>query len=396
VAAPAAIGTALRLGLAALALAALGLLPWLGYAPNRLLPGEPVPAWRAMGMTAPLLAALLVGAGLLLPRRAAAAAVRPALTLAALLLLAGATGLGAARLIEGQPPAARAMLGGGAWVAGTALTLLAAEQARELPRRVRALLALAALAGLLGLALGGAFDALSLAAEYRARQQAVHAAIGRHLVMSAAALGLALLLALPAGLAGFASARAATLTEAALGAVQVVPALALFGLLVPLLSLLLAALPALRAAGLAAIGATPALIGVALYLALPLARAIRVGLAAADPAAVEAARAMGMAAPRIALEVRLPLGLPVFAAGLRVALVQAVGLVTLGGLIGAGGLGALVFEGMAQLAADLILLGALPVIALALAADALMARAEAAVTAAVAGSPPPTPLPRAA
>jgi len=53
--------------------------------------------------------------------------------------------------------------------------------------------------------------------------------------------------------------------------------------------------------------------------------------------------------------------------------VQAIGLATLGGLVGAGGLGAIVFEGMAQFSADLILLGALPVVAMALAVDAALA-----------------------
>ena len=96
-----------------------------------------------------------------------------------------------------------------------------------------------------------------------------------------------------------------------------------------------------------------------------------------DPAVVEAARAMGMGEGRIAAEIRVPLGLPVFAAGLRVSAVQCIGLATLGGLVGAGGLGAVVFEGMAQFAADLILLGALPVVALALFADALLRGLEA-------------------
>jgi osmoprotectant transport system permease protein len=80
---------------------------------------------------------------------------------------------------------------------------------------------------------------------------------------------------------------------------------------------------------------------------------------------------MGMGEGRITRDVRLPLALPVFAGGLRVAVVQAIGLVTLGGLVGAGGLGALVFEGLAQFATDLMLLGALPIVLLALAADAL-------------------------
>jgi osmoprotectant transport system permease protein len=72
---------------------------------------------------------------------------------------------------------------------------------------------------------------------------------------------------------------------------------------------------------------------------------------------------------RTTLEVRIPLGLPILMSALRVAAVQSIGLMTLGGLIGAGGLGAIVFEGMSQLASDLIILGAIPIVILALIAD---------------------------
>ena len=98
------------------------------------------------------------------------------------------------------------------------------------------------------------------------------------------------------------------------------PAVALFGLLVSLLSLALGAWPRLRELGLAAIGPTPALIAVAAYLALPLTRGLAGGLAAAEPALIETAHAMGMRPSAVSPgEVRLPLGLPVFVAGLSVA-----------------------------------------------------------------------------
>ncbi len=363
--------------LAGLAGLGLGFGGWLAVAPNRLLPGIPVGAWTALGPTLPLLAALLVSAGFVAARslgRLAAAAA----TLLALLLLVAGTGQAAARLLAAaEAPAARAMIGGGAWFAAACLAALAIEQARGLGRRDTLLLALLAAGGAAMLVASGRLDALSIAVEARARQDMIAEAFATHLLLSGAALLLALALSVPIGCAGFALPRLGAFADSLLGAVQVIPAIALFGLLVPLLSLLLAALPGLRAAGFGAIGATPALIGITLYLALPLARAVRVGLAAADPAAVAAAEGIGMRPGGIARHVRLPLGLPVFAAGLRVAAVQAVGLVALAGLVGAGGLGALVFEGMAQLATDLILLGALPIIALALAADALLAAAEA-------------------
>jgi osmoprotectant transport system permease protein len=358
---------------AALALAALLLpVPWLAVAPNRLLPGTPVPALAALGWPALLAAALLLAA---LPRRAPAATAAFS-ALAAALVLLGMTGLGAGRALEGLSPAARAGLGIGFWAALAGALLLAAARAAALPLRARlALLAGGLLAGA-ALALGGLLEPLSLVVEYRARAGAVQAALLRHLALAGAALALALLVAVPTAWAAFRHPRLAAPIGATFAAVQVVPGLAVFALLIPILAALLAALPALRGLGLAAIGPAPAVIATAAYLALPLWRSLAGGLAAADPAAVAAARALGMTEARITREVRLPLALPVFAAGLRVAVVQAIGLVTLGGLVGAGGLGTLVFEGLAQFATDLMLLGALPIVALALLADALARAAE--------------------
>ncbi len=343
----------------------------MSIAPNRLLGGEPIGAADALGPAAHALALLAV-AGAVAWRGVPpwAALALPTLWIAAAV---GATGFAAAGIMGGRPPAARAMLGSGFWLALGAAWLLLALRAARAPWWPAAALA----AALALLWRSGALDALSLAAEYRARADLVHAAVLRHVALSAAALGLAAAAALPVGWWAFRSGRVEAAVGGALNGLQVVPALALFGLLIPLLSALLGAAPPLRAAGLEAIGATPALLAVAAYAALPLWRAVVAGLGAADPAAVAAARAMGMGEGRIAAEVRVPLGLPVFAAGLRVAAVQCVGLATLGGLVGAGGLGAIVFEGMAHFAADLILVGALPIVALALTADALLRGLEA-------------------
>jgi osmoprotectant transport system permease protein len=358
---------------AALALAALLLpLPWLAVAPNRLLPGQAVPALAALGWPAIAAAALLLAA---LPRRAPAAAASFAALAAALLLLA-LTGIGAGRALEGFSATARAGLGIGFWLALVAALVLAAARAVALPVAGRAALAAGGLAAAALLFATGLLDPLSLMVEYRARADAVHAATLRHLALATAALLLALVVAAPLAWAAFRAPRLAPPLGAAFAGLQVIPGLALFALLIPLLAALLAALPVLRGFGLAAIGPAPAVIATAAYLALPLFRSLSGGLAAADPDAVAAARAMGMTEGRITREIRLPLALPVFAGGLRVAVVQAIGLVTLGGLVGAGGLGAIVFEGLAQFATDLMLLGALPIVALALLADALARLAE--------------------
>jgi len=359
---------AVEAGRACLALLALAGLaaPWLSVAPNRLLPGTPVMGLAALGAMGGLAALALLAA---VPRRVPAG-LAALLALAGVALLLAATGQAAAVAMADLAPAARAGLGAGFWLSLVAGISLFAARAAALPTLGQAGLVLA---GVLLLALlwrAGVFEALSLLVEYRAREDAVQAALLRHLALSGAALALALLIALPLAWAGFLRPGTAGAVGAALGAVQVVPAIALFAILIPLLAALLAALPALRGFGLGAIGPAPAVLATALYLALPLWRAVLGGLTAADPAAVAAAQAMGMGEGRITLEVRLPLALPVFAGGLRLAVVQAIGLMTLGGLVGAGGLGTLVFQGLAQFATDLMLLGALPVIVLALLADA--------------------------
>src|SRR5947199_1742765 len=89
---------------------------------------------------------------------------------------------------------------------------------------------------------------------------------------------------------------------------------------------------------------------------------------------------MGMRQRQRFWQVELPLSAPLLLAGLRIVTVQAIGLAVVAALIGAGGLGSFVFEGLGQYAADLVLLGALPAIGLALAADFLLQLLSAAVS----------------
>ncbi|MFE1602910.1 ABC transporter permease [Methylobacterium sp. ID0610] len=351
----------LALAAASCAAAALAGLPFLTLAPNRLVPGAPAAAGWA-GIAAPL---GFLAAGLLWRRHAALAL---AAALAGLAVLSVGVGLGTAALVAGQPAAARASLGAGAWIAGLALGVVAARAAAFL----HAAGALALVASGLALAAAvrlGLFDSLSLVVEYRARAGTVNTAILDHLALAGGALALAAVASVPLALLHLRRGFAARLIDAALNGIQVVPALALFAALVSLLSGLLALLPGLRVIGLGAIGPTPAVIGTAAYLALPLVRSLAAGLSAADPTVVETARALGLTPAQVLLRVRLPLGAPILLGGVRVGAVQSIGLVTLGGLVGAGGLGAVVFDGMAQFAPDLIVLGAAPVIALSLAAD---------------------------
>lgn len=92
------------------------------------------------------------------------------------------------------------------------------------------------------------------------------------------------------------------------------------------------------------------------------------GLTGVNPATREAAIGLGLTRTQLLVQVLIPLALPVLLAAVRIVLVQNIGLAVIAGLIGGGGFGTFVFQGLNQTAMDLVLLGALPTIALALTA----------------------------
>ena len=100
-------------------------------------------------------------------------------------------------------------------------------------------------------------------------------------------------------------------------------------------------------------------------------RGVLAGLSGVPAAALDAARGMGLRRAQILRQIQLPLAWPVLLAGLRIVVVQSIGLAAVAALIGAGGLGRFVFLGLGQGATDLVALGTLAIIALALLADAL-------------------------
>ena len=138
--------------------------------------------------------------------------------------------------------------------------------------------------------------------------------------------------------------------------IQTIPSLALFGFLLPV--------PWLgdRAERLAILALT-------LYALLPLIRNTYAGIRGVDPAVLEAGRGMGLTDRQLLLQVELPLALSVILSGVRVAVVISVGLATIAAAIGAGGLGELIFRGLAMVNNQLILAGAIPAALLALLAD---------------------------
>jgi osmoprotectant transport system permease protein len=145
-----------------------------------------------------------------------------------------------------------------------------------------------------------------------------------------------------------------------------VPSLALFGLLMLLLTRI----------GLSAIGFLPAVITLIIYGQLPVLRNTYTAIRQVDPAIIEAGRGMGMSERQLLLKIKLPLALPVIMAGLRNATVLIIGIAAIAALIGAGGLGVPIFRGLRNARMDLIIIGGTFVSVLALFADGFMALLE--------------------
>jgi len=180
-----------------------------------------------------------------------------------------------------------------------------------------------------------------------------HVALSIGATLAAVALGLPL---------GVLVARRPRIERPVLGAidvVQTIPSLALFGLLLPL--------PLIGG-----IGATPAVVALLLYALLPIVRTTVVGIRGVDPAIVEAGEGLGATDRERLFRIELPLAAPTILAGVRVAAVTSIGTATIAAAIGAGGLGAFVFRGVAVVDNRLILLGAIPAALLALVVDATL------------------------
>jgi osmoprotectant transport system permease protein len=146
--------------------------------------------------------------------------------------------------------------------------------------------------------------------------------------------------------------------------IHVIPSLALFGFLF--------AVPWIGERG-----ARMAILALSLYALLPILRNTCAGILGVDPAVVEAGRGMGLTPWQLLRRVELPLALGVIVAGVRVAVVLCVGIATIAAAIGSGGLGELIFRGVAMVNTSLIFAGALPAAGLALAADSLLGAVEA-------------------
>ncbi len=217
------------------------------------------------------------------------------------------------------------------------------------------------------------FEHVSFVLELSARKARFFQEFATHLKIAGTAVGAAILIGVPAGIIAFRFKEFGRGVLNLASTVQTIPSLAMFGLLIAPMALLSRSIPLLRELGITGVGSAPAIVALTLYSLLPIVRNTYTGLAVVPAAVVESGNGMGMTRPQLFRMVELPTALPVLLTGVRVAAVQAIGNTTVAALIGAGGFGRFVFQGIGQAAPDLIVLGVIPTVLLAVGVDRLFA-----------------------
>ena len=365
-----------RLGTAIAALIGVALFaaPFVTYRANRIVAGEGrllTDALPPAGVVGTL--AVVLGVAL-----CAVLAHRPLVRLGAaslgLCVIFPAVGWSAGFVTPAGNTFARVSPSVGFWLLALAFALLAADALTRLRLGPWARLAgLAAAVGALALLLrSGAWNDLSLMKEYANRAESFWREARQHLWLAFGSMAAACLVGLPLGMIAHRMGRLRVAILQGLNIVQTIPSIALFGILIAPLGYLAAHVPLAAALGIRGIGAAPAFIALFLYSLLPVVANTVAGLSQVPATVTDAARGMGMSARQRLLQIELPLALPVVLAGIRIVLVQNLGLATVAALIGGGGFGTFVFQGIGQTAIDLVLLGALPTVALSFAAAIIL------------------------
>ncbi|MCB1474937.1 MAG: ABC transporter permease [Rhodobiaceae bacterium] len=356
-------------------IAACGIaLPFATFRANRIVAGEALSVLQALPAVqlAMFLVVVLIATGtVLLSKRLP---YRLAAGCAGLLCVLVAMGVSATYLSPPESAAARVGPAAGFWllVAAFALSLtdtLARWRLSPYRRLIALALAACVLAALLG---SGLWGEVSILKEYAVRRDRFWEEAARHVALAFSSLAAAVVAGVPLGVVCYRVASVRQPLLNVLNIIQTIPSIALFGILIPPLAWLAANAPLASELGISGIGAAPALIALFGYALLPVVTNTLAGLNGVPEATRDAALGMGMTDGQKFLRVELPLAFPVILTGIRIVLVQNIGLATIAALIGGGGFGVFVFQGMGQTAIDLILLGALPTVFLSFAAAVVL------------------------
>jgi osmoprotectant transport system permease protein len=353
-------------------------LSFLTLKPNRLAAGRGVRMFE-IGLefwVLVLLALLVLVAAFLNPRARGIALL--ALGSIWIVLEVALIGVGATKLLSGAGDIARVSVGSAGWLGLLAgvIVLFATQRDLDTSRNLPSwTVFIAPIISILIVGFGGV-SSLSVMREYAANAETFSARVLEHVSLAGAALVISTLIGFPLGVWASRSARVGGVVLGVSSALQTIPSIALLTILIAPFSALSRAFPALEAIGVRGIGAAPALTALTLYGLLPIVRGTLNGLRSVPPAALEAGRGMGMTASQRFWRVELPLALPLVLSGLRTGAVSLVGLTALSSLVGAGGLGMFIFAGLGGAALDQVLLGAIPVLVLAVVTDTIFGALE--------------------
>ena len=183
---------------------------------------------------------------------------------------------------------------------------------------------------------------------------------GEHVYLAGLGVLFACIVGIPVGFLITNNKRTSSIVINIANIIQTIPSLALFAFAMPLFG----------------IGAKPAIFALFLYALLPIIKNTLIGINNVDPATIEAARGMGMSKVQIMFKVEVPLAISVIMGGVRIATVTAIGIATIAMLIGAGGLGQLIYQGISMMDYEMIFTGAIASALLALIADFLLGLIE--------------------
>jgi len=201
--------------------------------------------------------------------------------------------------------------------------------------------------------------------------------LGQHVLLSASALALGVVLSLPLAVAAVGRPRLRWPLLAIASAIQTIPGLALLALFYPLLLALSALLKPALDLSVPALGFLPALLALTLYSMLPILRNGITGLSGVDPAVTEAAKGVGMTSRQCLVRVEAPLAAPVIMAGIRNSAVWTIGAATLATTVGQTTLGNYIFSGLQTENWIFVLFGSVAAALLALVVDQLLGVIEA-------------------
>jgi len=354
------------------------LFGWLTLKPNRIAAGTGLTLWQGFDWpgAAVIITLWIISFGLSLAGRKRLRALSLGI-IANVVIIASFlfAGLSATRLLEQEAAAfARVSLGAGFWItlAGAYVVIFGARHAVGDSRLWKNVITWTGLSVAVLLLLAGWLNNLSVMQEFLGREERFFQELLQHVFLFGGSVVIGTIIGILLGIWATRSRRAEKPVFYFSNITQTIPSLALFGLLIAPLSALSFSFPVLRDIGIRGVGPAPAFIALVIYSLLPIVRNTYVSLRQVDPAVIDAGLGMGMSRRQVFRKVEIPLATPIVLEGVRIASVQSVGLTAVAALIGAGGLGWFIFRGVGQAASDLILLGAIPIIVLALVVDATM------------------------